>query len=181
MGRFGHRTELLVAACLGLLLVAVFWSAWQWRSSRDAAQTAAENLQVCRRLAARIAQARQQPARAATQAQSSAELASRLEEAAQVAELPEGSIVRIDPQPSRRVGDSSYTEQPTHVELRSVSLEQLIVFLHRLADGPSGLQASSLRLTTPRDETAANAAQEPWLAELTLTYFIFAPKTPPGK
>ncbi|HEV3006726.1 MAG TPA: hypothetical protein VGX78_19810, partial [Pirellulales bacterium] len=100
--------------------------------------------------------------------------------ATQVAQIPSNCLVRIDPQPPRRLEDSAYKEQATHVDLREVSQQQLLRFLYELERGETPLRAKSLRLAAPAQVATAAGSAETWGAELTLTYVVFAPKNPPA-
>ena len=167
------RAELLVAVCFGLLLVFVTWSFLNYRAGKTAAQSAAENLQSCRHLAAQIRSLRERPVQAAMSLQPHSEMASQIEQTAQASQIPQSLIMRIDPQPSQRIEDSPYKQQSTQVELREVNLKQLIAFLLRLHTAPAKLQAEALRLSPPRLE--GTGSQETWRAEVTLTHLVFAP------
>jgi hypothetical protein len=77
-----------------------------------------------------------------------------------------------------RVADSAYLEKPTTVQLRTVSLSQLVDFLCQLSGGENGPQVKALRLTTPHLTEDDNR----WSVELTLTYLIYSPPPrEPGK
>ena len=144
-------------------------------SSREVAAVETENLQACLRTAAQIKKLREKPLRAGASAHSATELAHLIEVAAQKASLPTNSIIQIDPLPARRLGNSAYQEQPTHVELHNVGLKPLIIWLNTLTGEESGAELAELRLSAPRDSTSGSAVAETWTAEVTLTHLIFAP------
>lgn len=169
------KPELGTALMLGLLLALAGGSAWSFREARRSAQSAAEALADCRRLAAQIEHMRRAPRRAAASMSNTAELASRVEEAARGAGIAPAAVLRIEPEPGRRVGDSAYRSQATRVELDGVSLRGLITFLDRLRSGSDRLEAERLRLSAPRG--AVEAQDEPWRAEVVLTQLVFAPIT----
>lgn len=169
------RRQLPVWTLLATLIAVAAWSYCWLVASYEAATTAAENLQVCLRLTTQIKKLREKPLRAGCEARSATELAQMIEISAKKAHLSMTSVVQIDPQPSRRLGDSAYKEQPTHVELRDVTLRQLIVLLHALTDEESSAELAELRLSTPRDEPSPTAGEETWNAEVILTHLIFAP------
>jgi len=169
------RSQMLLLVVFAALLITTGWSYSQMAAARSAAWTAAQDSQECRRLADQIKQLRDRPTRASLEAHSATELARLVEQAAKAASLPAQSLVQIDPQAARRVGETTYREQPTHVELRDVTLGQLITFLYMLSQDDMGMDVADLRLRAPRDDKSARSAEETWLAEVTLTHLIFAP------
>jgi hypothetical protein len=169
-----RRPEVFIILFAGLIALCG-WSYLEFTTSQDKAAGAAEDVMVCRRLAEQIKKLQVQPLRAATEARSSTEVARLIESSAKVAGLPTTSILQIDPQSPRRLGNSAYKEQPTHVELRDINLRQLVVFLHTLAADEQGLDLAELRLSAPREQTDLARAEETWLAEVTLTHLIYAP------
>lgn len=169
------KREWLCMLLAAALVAALVLAALELSSSRASALAAVENLAECQELAGEIAKLRTRPSQITLQAQSGTELARQIEAAAQGAQIPSNSLVRIDPQTARRVGDSPYKEQATNLELRGVTLKQLTQFLQKLSDN-EGLRARSLQLIGPRQETAAPTDAETWLVEVTLTSMIFAPK-----
>lgn len=158
-------------------LCAIGWSGWHLANSHAVAQRDAEDLEMCHRFLRRIEAARSEPVTATIEARQPEELAGEIEDAAAVGGISPAQLDRIDPQPSRRVDDTSYKEQATLVEMRGVTMRQLVLTLKSLIGKRPELRVSELRLVPPR-LTAANADQpETWDAELTLTQAIFAPKT----
>lgn len=175
----GQREWLWMLLTAALVVLLAF-AALELQSSRAAALAAVQNLAECRELASEISKLRGRPSQITLQAQSGAELARQIESAAQVAQVPNNCVVRIDPQPARRIGESPYKEQPANLELRAVTLKQLVQFLQTLQEGGAGLRTRSMRLIAPRQEATAPSDAETWMAEVTLTSMIFAPKnTPP--
>jgi hypothetical protein len=175
MKSFAQRRRLLTWTGVSALAIAAAWSYGWLLSSQEAAATARENLRVCLQLTAQIKRLREKPLRAGSEARSANELAHMIEISAQKANLSLANVIQIDPQPARRLSNSAYKEQPTHVELRDVTTKQLIVLLHTLAGEESGAELAELRLSAPRDEPALGAKEETWTAEATLTHLIFAP------
>jgi hypothetical protein len=170
-----RRPEILLAVFFaGLVLLAV-WSYCEFTASCGEAFAAAADSEACRSVAAQVKKLRAKPIRAAVEARSSTEVARSIEIAAKSANLPVAGIVQIDPQSPRRVGDSSYKEQPTHVEFRGVTLRQLLAFLYALGSEDIGQDLADLRLSSPRDETSSTGVEETWMAELIVTHLIFAP------
>ena len=87
-----------------------------------------------------------------------------------------GAILRIGPQPPRRLADSVYLEKPTQVSVRQLTLQQLITFLHDLSDDSSNLWVPSLRIRSSQVATVAGR----WDAEMTVSYLIYSPIQPAG-
>jgi len=160
-----------LAALLALLAVCAAWSLGDLAGQRAAAHGAAENLVRCRRLAGRIRALRRRPARAAERERQSAELTGPIERAARDAGIPSDRLVRISPEPARRLGESAYEEKPTRVFLKRVTLEDLVTMIHTLTDPERGLDLKSLRLAA----TSRGVAEGTWSAELVLTYLIYKP------
>jgi hypothetical protein len=166
----------MTAVLLGLLVAAVGGSYLRMRSSRLSAADAARSVQLCRELVVRIEQLQVGPRRAGLQSRSETELSRKIESAAKAAGLPRNYIVRIDPGEPRRVADSDYKDQSTDVELRPVTLKQLVAFLDAITSD-TGIQVNFVWLTAPTPETPTTHATEPWNAQMTLTNLIFTPKS----
>ncbi len=189
MNAANPRRQWLFAASAATMIVLCVFAVLELRSARAAALAAIRSHADCEELAAEIANLGDKPSYVTLQTQSTTDVAGRIETAAQFAQLPVNSLVRIEPQPARRLGDSAYKEQATHVELREVSLKQLVEFLHHLhglslpsgSGGDTSFRAKSVHLTTPPQTTRAGAGTETWRVELTLTYLIFAPKNAPPR
>ena len=158
-----------VAACL--LIAAIVWSCRRLANARRAALAAEENLAACRGMVAQIGRHNQRPAMASDHERLAAETTGRIERAAKAARVDARSLVRITPEPARRVGDTAYKEKPTSVLLKGVTLKQLVGLMHRLSSDRRGLAARSIRIAAPRAEDTGAT----WNAELTLTYLIYDP------
>jgi hypothetical protein len=102
------------------------------------------------------------------------DLGSSIEQAASQAQLQRDRILRIDPQPGKRLGKTDYLEQGTELELANVTLRQLIEFLFDLAAGDEQLRVNSLRLRAPHDLDAGRS-DELWLVDVLLTQRVYAP------
>lgn len=157
---------------LGVLLVAAaLWSHGQLARQRAAAVEALAQAAECQDMAARIERAGQRPTLSGDPERLAAEVVGRVEQAARQASIPAGSLLRISPEPPRRVGESAYKERPTLVLLREVSRRQLVQFLHGLEADQSGLRTQAIRLAAPREDDARDL----WHADVTLTYLIYEP------
>ena len=154
-----------------VLIGTALWAYSTWSASQSEIDDAQNAIQECRQLASKITKLRGKPLRAASEAHSATELARVIEKSAQSAQLPATSLVQIDPQPARRIGTSPYSEQATHLEIRNVTLRQLIAFLRAIVEDQSGCEVAELRLRAPRDEPATTP--ETWQAEITLSHLIY--------
>ena len=169
------RPQLLAVAVNSGLVVLLVVSTAHLVHKRGAAQAAASNHEKCRQLAERIEALQAVPAQSSLHRRSSRDLALKVEQAARIAEIGPKTIVRINPQASHRVGKSSYLQQPTNIEIRQVSTEQLAKFLQELSAADSGLQTTSLRLTAPR-LLSDDQQPETWTVEVVLTHVFFSPE-----
>jgi hypothetical protein len=164
---FGAAALLLIA----LLLV----SGLRWHAQRVAARVAVKELADCREIAAQIEALRAIPKSASLEKQSEQQITLCIQRAAQAAEIPDADILRIAPQPGRRIAKSSHVQQPTTVEIRQTTLGQLSRFLGELSVVEVGLQPTSIRLTAPRTPPP-ETQNEVWACELVLTYLVFSPE-----
>ena len=168
-----HRLSYWLSGLVLAMAVVTAWSHGKLQESRDAAAATSRDLSDCRRLAADIRRLRQQPAVASGRELQVAELAQRIERAAVDAGVSPQAIVRIAPESARRLSETPYRERPTRVDLRGVSLRQLVGFLHRLSAAGPDLQARHLRVSAPR----TSGASALWNVELTLSQLIYTPMT----
>lgn len=76
------------------------------------------------------------------------------------------SVARISPETPRRVADTEYAEHRVLVALRQVELDQLLRFLHGVADDGGGLRAQTIPLRVPQDPTTDSR----WNADTTFAY-----------
>lgn len=159
---------LILVAALALSSV-LAWT--QMIRARETARRSGDDVQACRMLAKQIRTLRDRPVAASDQAVQSPQLAKRIEEAGTLAGIARSSFDRIDPQSPRRLDRSVYSEVPTRVSLRQVSLRQVVNLLYNLGDTGAGLDTREIRLTAPREE----AGSDLWHAELTLAYLMYDP------
>jgi len=166
-----RRQAVLVGVMLIMLALAAGWSMNRMFTARAAAAAAAADREAAKRMAEAMVDLRDQPAVAATRAMGERQLLQRLAEAAGKAGLPGDVIEGTFPQSARRVGDAPYRRKPTAISLRPMPLDQLTAFLYHLT-AASNLTVHDLRLRAPRD---AEAGQNIWEAEATITYLIYSP------
>jgi hypothetical protein len=163
-----------VAAPLAALALLAALGYMRMRSSGASVQAARSDVETCRKLSAEIIALRKLPQFATVESGAAESLAERIENAAAQSQLPPVSLLRIQPQPPVRVGDSPYRVRGTRLELRDVTLAQLSRFARALVDEGRGLTVRDLRLWRASGAAAASAA-EVWSAELTLTQLAFSP------
>ncbi len=166
-----HKTSILLA----LLLVASAITAGLAYSNSDDRREVAKRTQAdlaeCSKLAARIQAIQARPQLASDKPRQVAETTGMIEAAAKSAKIPAGKLVRINPGPLRRLGDSPYKEKPTEIFLKNVTMDQVVAFLHNLTGPAGGLTAKTLRLSSPSSADTGNL----WSVDLELTYLIYDP------
>jgi hypothetical protein len=171
------------AAKLRMLFMAVVLpfigiSLWYYGRNTSRLESAIGNLRGCQELAADIIQARQAPQKARLETWSQDDLGTVVEKAAADAQLPPDRVLRIDPQPPKRLGRTDYLEQATEVELMNTTLRQLVDFLYNVTRNDDQLEVATLRLRMPHDGADATKP-ELWLADVVLAQRIYAPANPP--
>lgn len=166
------RMRIYLVVFTVLLAVVAVWCVRWMLEERDAARAAAADLVTCHGFQAKITRLRNRPALAEDRERRSAEISGPIERAAREAHIPAEQLVRISPEPARRIGETPYKEKPTRVFLKDVSLTNVVTMVHGLTCGETGLDLKSIRLTAPsRDATAGT-----WSAELAFTYLIYEPQ-----
>lgn len=116
------------------------------------------------------------PEQALLSGPSQADLIRRIELAGETAGISRDTVTRIHPQAERRLEDSAYLAYPTTVELRAVSLAELVAFLGELVARDPALRITALHVTLPRSAISGNDTER-WHVEITLTHLIFSPKS----
>jgi len=171
--RRGSAFKLLA---LGALVLAALFGYLKMNAAAAAMQTASQDVAACRTLVAEITELQDLPQFAALEADRPQTIRESVEQATKTARLPAASLIRIQPQPPFRLGNSEYRLWPTRLELNAVTLQQVTSFAHALADEQRGLTVRDLRLWTPTSESTAGSG-ETWSAEITLTQVTFSPKS----
>ena len=170
-----RRTLLVYASLAGLLLAFTLASFVRCRESYLSCRDAARNLDRCRELADAIMRLRDRPQAASLPggSESVEDFASRVEKAAIRAKIPRQAILRVDPQPLRRIGETPYQERVVFLELHAVTVKQVVTLLAALQGESNLFHVRNLRLTAPGGPD--NTLPERWHAEITLTNLVFAP------
>ena len=164
-----RRSLILAGLMAAALTTGTVWAYTFLVDSRAAAATAAADLAECRRLAAAIEALRCRGPQEGSHEPRLDQLVGRIEQSAESAHIPPDSLVRVSPEPARRVADTPYKQKHTQVHLQRVTLQQLITFLHSLTATDLGLRVSTLRLTaSPHPDTG-----RVWTVQTTLTDTIY--------
>jgi hypothetical protein len=164
-----NRLPLLI---LTSLVILAFFLYGELERLRRAASAAADNAKTCQELSRRIIELQKKPELISGNMSSTAQIAQSVETAMVQAEIPAGKLVRIEPRSAKRFEKTPFLEQPSHLEFREVTMEQLIRFLHAVSV-QNRLETIELRLHAPR--TASETGPEIWNAELVLTNTIYSP------
>jgi len=157
------------------------WLAWTWWTARQQAADAQDQLAACRELADQIIAIEAAPVVVGATERSSDSFNKLCEQAARETGIPLDTLVEIDPRVPRRVNDTPYQEQVTVIELRRVTLRQLIEFALAMRRVDAGLHVSSLSLREPPGNDQKPGTTEIWNVELALTTYIYAPKLPASR
>lgn len=168
------RLVILLPAMIAL--VALIGGATHLASAQKQAAEAAESLRICHQLSTEVQQLSQRAQHTSLVSRSLADLANLVESAAKDAGLASDSIVRIDPQAVRRIGDTDYQELATAVELLAATLPQLKAVVAGITARDSNLEVRTIRLKSPHDVPSEESA-ETWSVDMLLTQRIYAPKT----
>ena len=162
---------------VGLLIVGslllTLWSYGRLSAARGRTLRAMADLRECGRLADEIKKLSEQPERASLNEIREQELTGRIEALAKQIGIEAKQILRIDPEPPRRVGETAYMEKPTRLELERVTLPTLVRFLHELGVEVESLRVKDLRLQAPHGEEVGDR----WRSEVTLSYLLYSPET----
>jgi hypothetical protein len=165
-----------VLGLAGAILLGTNLLAWTlFDRAKSDANDSVRDAQASQQLAARIASLKTQPAMAGTSQQAIEELAARVQASAQSFGINADDIASIAPDAPARLADSPYLEQSTTVELRELTLVQLVDLLYALSNHQSGLRIKALHLTAPPQKIGGNT----WSAEITVSSLIYSPETSP--
>lgn len=170
------RDKLRAVLSIVLPFAAIVVGAQYWLSSRDRAQAATQDLSACYKLASDIRALQLRAQHASLVSRSLADLADIVESAAESAGLTSDSIVRIDPQAARRIGDSEYREQATVVEFLAATAPQLRTLIKGITARDSNLEIRTVRLKSPHN-FSGDEPEERWGLEMVLTQRVYAPKS----
>jgi len=180
-----HRSAAQVTLLLSLLIVAAVGGvpvAYFWLQSAAKAATAARlDLVSCQHDLTEMADPTNVDGAVAADP-ADPEFNRRLRSAATVAGIPD-EVVSIEPGVPRRIGETDFDQTLVSLRLNTVTLRQLITFLHQLSTRDPAVRAKILELSPPAEPagsaTAAVeglSADENWSADVTLAYLSFVPR-----
>jgi hypothetical protein len=172
--RIALLTGLLAAGLVGINA----WAYSRLKEQRAAVAAAAEELHQCQRLAAALGRLRGPSIPAGSKPIQPNDMIRWIEQSAQHAQVSMDHLVKIWPEPVKRIGHSRLKQAPTQLQLRSVDLQQLITLLHHLSSEARGLQVTMIRLAADQDNPQGN---ELWTAEATVTYVFDEPQSPQAR
>ncbi|QNN21552.1 hypothetical protein HED60_04440 [Planctomycetales bacterium ZRK34] len=170
-----RRQLVLITTLLAMLLAVVAWSYSAMSQAKANASATAKDLAECSKLAQMIQQTRRQPQLVGDHELAFTDLSRQIEEAAEKQGIHTDAIVRISPEPARRLGRTAYREQPTRIELRQATLKQLLGLMHQLTATSPSLRIRGIRLSAPRSESD----DQTWNTEFTLSHLQYSPDKNP--
>ena len=166
-----RRRLVLFGLLVALMGIATVWAYDGMVSARRSAVDANDDLVACRRMTAGIESYQKRPVKAAEHVQLATETTGLIEKSAKDASIDLRNLIRITPEPPRRVGDTVYKEKITFVHLKNTTLKQLVALVHNLIGAQQKLQVKTIRIAAPQvDDTGSW-----WTVELSLTYLIYEP------
>lgn len=174
-----QQRSIAPAAFLLAALLAAGWSASTWSAARRDAVESARDLRECQRLRDQIVAARAAPSVASERELRPADVSRALNDALRKADIEPDQLVRVAPaSPKRSTANSAYEERPTQLQLRDLTLKQIVRFIDELAgeprsDGSASLGTRSIRLSA----ADASAKDGDWSADVLIGYWIYAPRT----
>jgi len=167
--------SVLLVVCLGML---VYWSYGQMLEKKRIALAASQDAVTCQAIADYIQQLRAAQPEQLDQASQMNLVVEHLQDAARSAELSMDRIIdRIRPIPARRIGNTAYMEQLTHVTLSNVNMQQLLTMLHAVSAKKTGLHIRQININPPRKPSDRGQ----WQVAVTLVAYIHQPTEKNGR
>ncbi|MEO1525509.1 MAG: hypothetical protein AAFX06_08730 [Planctomycetota bacterium] len=156
-------------------LIATYICFDHYQSQKQALAAAIESLQSCERQSREILELRDAPTIAVSELEDLGGLTARISAAQEKAGFEPQSVDLVDPRRPTRIEESSYRQRPVAIDLRGLSLTQIVKFIDALTDQAKGIWVSEVRLTPARQDATADA--EMWNVELVLTQLNYSPKS----
>ena len=166
-----NRKYFIYALIIVTLLISVAWSYSFMAGREKAASGTRADLERCVQIINQLQILQQKPKLASDHERLSSETTGIIENAARSAGIAPGSILRITPQPQRRINDTAYKEKPTGVTLKGITLREFFAMASTLAVDENSLDIKSVNITAPD----INDTGDRWNVDLVLTYFIYDP------
>jgi type II secretory pathway pseudopilin PulG len=161
------RTSLLVALLI-VAAVAALLGASQLQSAKARAQTAAQDLAVCRTYLTDLRAARSQPSDVTALSTNGSGINQLLRDAAQQASAS-SSLTSIEPGQPARIEGTDCDETPVFLRLEGTPMKQLVTFLHTASARDPRARCRSIELS-------AVDGPDAWTADVTLGYLSYSPR-----
>jgi hypothetical protein len=159
----------VLLAVLPLIVVGVSYSFMA--NQKRTASNAESNMNKCNQIFTQMKTLQQKPQLASDSKYDPAETTGLVEQAANSAGIRHGSILRITPQPFRRISKTAYKEKSTNVVLKGITLKQFVTMINTLGTNASTLKLKSITLVAPSTKDTGRK----WNVEFVLSYLIFDP------
>jgi hypothetical protein len=148
----------------------------------EASAIAQANLMNGRQTIKEIHDWKASPGRAAAVSADKTELNQRLRQAATAAGLADAP--GTDTGTAKPIGNTDYSEMAIFLRFEPLTIRQLTIFLHTLAETDPSLRATQIELSPPEDATAPGAktaGEERWRADVAVGYLTYTPRRGGGR
>jgi hypothetical protein len=172
-----HRTQflaLLVVFCAAM----GFFALLHLDTRRGEALAAQRDFNAVHKDLAELTQANSAGNRVTVGRLDESELSRRLTNAAAVAGVAD-KLTGIEPNQPKPIGNSDYKELEVYIFFKDITVQQLTVFLHTLAQNDPGSRAKTIDLEPPENAPSASpagAGGEMWTANVAVAYLMYAPR-----
>jgi len=176
-----HTRSSSRSLCLLLFLVLLLglgWTAWNWQISREEALDARRNYQQAERIAAQIEQLRTAPEKFSTDVQSRETVLKLVEDSARATGLNPELILNINPSDPKPIPETPYQEQRTELQIRDVTLPQVLQFTLQILQADPGLQVPQFEFSVPAGSFGEESGEEKWDVDFTLTSRSYSSNMP---
>ena len=167
------KTTLLSLLLIGGLFAMVV-AYFHMSSTGEAAAIAQANLVNGRQTIKEIHDWKASPGRAAAVSADKTELNERLRKAATAAGLADAP--GTDTGTAKPIGNTDYSEMAIFLRFEPLTIRQLTMFLHVLAETDPSLRATQIELSPPEGADGAAAGEERWRADVAVGYLTYTPR-----
>lgn len=161
---------------LSLLLIGGFFAMvlayFRMSGTSEAAAIAQANLVNGRQTIKEIHHWKASPGRAAAVSADNTELNQRLRQAATAAGLADAP--GTDTGTAKPIDNTDYSEMAIFLRFEPLTIRQLTMFLHALAETDPSLRATQIELSPPEGAVGA-AGEERWRADVAVGYLTYTP------
>lgn len=165
------RMRVWLICLLVLLGILALAASARKQAAKDRAVQAQADVAAVAGVLQEIDRLKNRPSLAGAQEIQLSELARQIEQSAVAAGVLQANIIRIYPDPDRRLGESPYVEKPTQLMVKNVTMQQATTLCLTLKQKIPGLWVKSLRLSAPR----GGEGGDDWSVESVLSYLVYAP------